>query len=89
MDYQNSLEDKYRDCHDSFNEKITVKRPKFDTLFGENIFFLLIFFSWPLLKGFGGVYKICTYQVIKVSCLIWTRQGRQNNTVMQVSNLCL
>ncbi len=26
----------------------TVKRPKFDTLFGENIFFLLIFLADPL-----------------------------------------
>jgi hypothetical protein len=33
----------------------TVKRPKFDTLFGGNIFFLLIFFSCPPLKIFGGV----------------------------------
>ncbi len=38
-----------------FYRDYTVKRPKFDTLFGENIFFLLIFFSWPPLKIFGGV----------------------------------
>ncbi len=29
----------------SQSKKSTVKRPKFDTLSGENIFFLLIFFS--------------------------------------------
>ncbi len=29
----------------------TVKRPKFDILFGENIFFLQNLFGWPPLKG--------------------------------------
>jgi hypothetical protein len=90
LNYQrNEDEAKYTFLNYRWFDIATVKRPKFDTLFGENIFFLLIFFNWPLLKGFGGVSKICTYQLIKVSCLIWTRQDRQNNTFLQVSNLCL
>ncbi len=71
------------------NQFSTVKRPKFDTLFGENIFFLLIFFSWPPLKVFGGVSTIPSYKLIKVYNLIWTRQGCQNYTFLQVSNLSL
>ncbi len=39
----------------------TVKRPKFDILFGENIFFLQNLFRWPPLKFFGGVYKNPSY----------------------------
>jgi hypothetical protein len=67
----------------------TVKPPKFDIRFGENIFLLLIFVSWPPLKVFGGVPKIRTYQLIKVCNSIWTQQGHQNNTFLQVSNLYL
>ncbi len=67
----------------------TVKRPKFDTLFGENIFFLQNLFRWPPLKVFGGVSKIRIYQLIKVCYSIWTRQGPQNYTFLQVSNLRL
>ncbi len=67
----------------------TIKRPKFDILFGENIFFLQNLFRWPPLKVFGGVSKIRIYQLIKVGYSIWTRQGPQNYTFLQVSNLRL
>ncbi len=43
----------------------TVKRPKFDILFGENIFFLLNLFRWPPLKLFGGVSKIQVFGKMK------------------------
>ncbi len=56
---------------------------------GKTFFFLVIFFSWPPLKVFGGVSKIPSYKLIKVNNLIWTRQGCQNYTFLQVSNLSL
>jgi hypothetical protein len=43
----------------------TVKRPKFDILFGETIFFLQNLFRWPPLNFFGGVSKILFYGKMK------------------------
>ncbi len=47
------------------NRDYTVKRPKFDILSGENIFFLQNLFRWPPLNFFGGVSKIQIYGKMK------------------------
>jgi hypothetical protein len=56
---------------------------------GKTFFFSKIFLGDPPLNFFGGVSKIPTYQLIKVCNLIWTLQGPQINTFLQVSNLSL
>ncbi len=77
------------DTGGKFFQIATVKRPKFDILFGENIFFLQNLFRWPPLNFFRGVSKIQFYGKMKWKIPIFTLQGRQKNTFLQMSNLGL
>jgi hypothetical protein len=55
----------FRSVHIHIQKHNTVKRPKFDILFGENIFFLQNLFRLPPLTFFGGVSKIQVYGKMK------------------------
>ncbi len=72
----------------SSEQTTTVKRPKFDILFGENIFFLQNLFRWPPLNFFGGVSKIQIYGKMKWK-IRFSHCIPQKKTFLQMSNLGL